>query len=187
MTLYSTSTSRPSLSGPQGVKHHPFVAYIRVVPERGDGRRFVYYRDQEKIANRVEMDLLNADFNIATPVAWTPQFQNAPARLTIVGFVEKADQGSFESTAPDNRPPVVPEVKIIHSGTVDGEKTSVMTPIQGTQSWGDTPTAQNMADVADLKSALEAASPGIEVMYIQYQGVRYGQLPNKKGFFSFLL
>lgn len=183
MSLYSTSPRIPPLGGPRSTKFEPFVAYARVTPDREDGRRFVYYRGLENAAQKVEEDLIDAGFHIATPIAFTPQFQQAPARLTIVGFVETTENSG--TTEENNNPPVTPTAKIIHSGTVDGEKTSVQTPIQGNQGWGDNPTAANQTNVMNLKADLEAASSGIEIFYINYNGVRYGTLPNKKGFFSF--
>jgi hypothetical protein len=176
MTLYSTSTRMPALSGPQGTKYEPFVAYAKVVPSRAFGRKAEYHRDLEKKAQKVEDDLIDAGFNVAAPVLFVPQVGQAPARLTIVGFVASSDS---------TRPPVVPTAKIIHSGSTDAEKTSVMTPVQGTQGWGDLPTTKNQNDVADLKVALETASPGIDIFYISYNGVKYGQLPNLKGFMGF--
>lgn len=169
--------------GPVHTRHEPFIVYVKVVPNRGFGRRFEYYRDTERLALKVERELVDAGFNIATPVAWTPQFQNAPARLTIVGFVSRADSTSL--TTDDNQNPMTPGVEIIHSGTIDGEKTAKMTPVNGTQTWGDPPTSVNRSRVSALKSAIEAASTGIDIIYIDYNGVKYGQLPNKKGFRSF--
>lgn len=183
MPLYSTSTSKPSFMGPVHTKHEPFIVYAKVVPSRGYGRRFEYYRSLERLALKVEDELMDAGFNIATPVAWTPQFGNAPARLTIVGFVSRADSATL--TTDDNVPPLTPGVEIIHSGTVDGEFTDVMTPVNGTQTWGDEPTSVNRSRVSALKSAIEVASTGIDIIYIDYNGVKYGQLPNKKGFRSF--
>ena len=175
--LYSTSPRRPALSGPVDVKFHPYIVYCRIVPDKADGRRFVYVRDMEREADRVERLLIAANFNIAYPIAFTPQIGQQPARLTIVGF---------RPSSAHNKPPVSPDSKIIHSGTVDGEKTSVMNVISGNQGWGDNPTTQNRTDVLALKAAIEAAVSGIEVMGIVYQGVRYGVMPNKKGFFSFV-
>jgi hypothetical protein len=182
MPLLSTSTQRPDLSGPRGAQFEPFTAFARFVPNKGFGRRLEAVRDLEKQAQFVEDELLLAGLNIATPVAFTPQFQAVPARFTIVGFVDV----SVGSAAPDeNAPPVTPTATVIHSGTAFGEATSVLTPPQGQQGHGDNPTAQNVTDVVNLKSSLEAASPGLDVFYIEYKGVKYGQQPNRSGFFGF--
>ena len=182
MTLLSHSTRRPSLDGPREPKHEPFTAFARVVPTRGFGRRFEMIRDLEKKAQIVEDDLNDAGFNIALPVAFTHPFQQVPARLTIVGFVEVGVGSVGES---GNFAPVTPTQGVIHSGTVIGEKTELKTPPQGNQGWGDDPTSGNMTDVMELKASLEDASTGLEVFYIEYKGVKYGQHPNRKGFFSF--
>ena len=179
--LYSTSSRQPALGGPRGTKSEPFVVYARIVPEKGDGRRFVYVRDMEREADRVERLLTDMPvsagdvFDIALPIAFTPQVGQQPARLTITGF--------RQSTVA-NQPPVEPEAQVIHSGTVDGEKTAVMDPVQGNQNHGDTPTAANMSAALALKDDLESAVTGLVVMGMVYQGVRYGTMPNKKGFFS---
>ncbi|MEM3000633.1 MAG: hypothetical protein QXU32_00580 [Nitrososphaerales archaeon] len=165
------------MSGPVDVKFHPYVVYCRIVPDKADGRRFVYIRDMEREADRVERLLISANFNIAYPIAFTPQIGQQPARLTIVGF---------RASTAKNNPPVNAGSKLVHSGTVDGEKTSVVNTTSGNQGWGDDPTSQNRADVLALKSAIEAAVSGIEVIGVVYQGVRYGIMPSKKGFFSFV-
>ena len=184
MPLYSSSTRKPNQMGPVHDKQIPFVAHFAVVPDTGFGRRMEYYRALETIAVKAETALLDATFNIATPVAWTPQMGQAPARLTVVGFAGEEDLLGGTTGDPAVDAPVNPGVEIIHSGTVDGEQTEVKTPPQGTQTWGDTPSDTNQSYVVTLKSALETTT-GLTVTYLELNGVKYGQIPNRKGFFSF--
>lgn len=176
MSLYSSDTRIGPIGGPTIGKFVPFIVYARLVPVVATGRNREYWHDMEKKAQKIEDLLLTAGFKIAVPVAFTPTFRQAPARATIVGFWP-------DSTNPVAEP-VTPTAKIIHSGTVEGEKTASMTPPKGTQTWGDLPTAQNKAQTLALKVALEAAVSGIDIFYMDVDGVKYGQLPNKKGFFT---
>lgn len=186
MSLYSSDPRIGPIGGPRIGNFLPFIAYARIVPVIATTRRREYWHDMEKKAQAVEDALLNASFRIAVPVAFTPTFRQAPARLTIVGFWPATSVAE----------PLTPKITIIHSGSVEGEKTSVMTPPNGTQTWGDNPTAANMAATKALKTALEAAFATItvnavpktwscEIFYMDVDSVKYGQLPNKKGFFSF--
>ncbi|MDP1712411.1 MAG: hypothetical protein Q8K86_08140, partial [Candidatus Nanopelagicaceae bacterium] len=71
----------------------PFKVFARILPL--EGRRLEVIRDCERIANQVESDLqaisagsaADPTVVIATPVAFTPQFGNKTARLTVVGFI----------------------------------------------------------------------------------------------------
>ena len=180
MNFYSTSTGEPNPMGPVALKFQPFTVCARVVPSTGYGRRFESVRDLERLAlnlyNEIEPDMVSAGITISAPFSVTPQFGNMPARITFNGFAAPV--------AAENISPVTPTATIIHSGSVDGEKTSVMTPYQGTQGWGDKPTAAVIARVLVLKNALLAASPTLEIIYINYNGVRFGNFPGKTGFFN---
>ena len=176
MALLSSSSQRPLLSGPQAIKHTQFVAYAKVIPDLGFGRRVEMWRDLEKKAQMVEEDLQDAGFNLALPVAFSPQFQQVPARLTIYGFIANTNE---------NVAPITPSATVIHSGTIEGEKTAILTPPQGDQNRDDKPTATTLTSVAELKNALELASPGLDIFYLSFNGVRFGQQPNRKGFLSF--
>lgn len=186
MTLYSSDPRIGAIGGPQATGFHPYVVYARILPKIASGRRREFVHDMEKIAQAIETALLNANFKIAVPVAFTPNFRRAPSRVTIVGF----DPVSTLTTP--NTTPVTPTHSIIHSGTVEGEKTSKLHSVQGIQTYGDNPTAANMAAVKALKAAIEVAvatitptPPAFKIFYIEYNGVKYGQLPPKKGFFTF--
>jgi len=174
--LYSTSTRIPNMMGPASTSYEPFVAYATMSGDVKLNRKFEIIRDLETKAHKIEDALFDAGFNIARPVAFTIRIGQQPARFTIVGFVSSSDA---------NKPPVTPTATIIHSGSIQGEKTAVMTPVQGTQEWGDEPTLKNRQDAVDLKTNLEAVVVGMTVFYVEYNGVKYGQKPNRNGFHSF--
>lgn len=183
MSLYSSDPRIGPLGGPTQGRFLPFIVYARIVPVVATTRHREYWHDMEKKAQAIETALLDAGFHIAVPVAFTPTFRQAPARVTIVGFYDNdanPTEGDFEVAEP-----LTPTHSVIHSGTVEGEKTSIMQPPNGTQTWGDQPTATNQAQTKALKAAIEAAVSGIDIFYMDVNSVKYGQLPNKKGFFSF--
>ena len=144
------------------------------------------YRHLENTADAAEQALYTAGLKLAVPVGFTLPFRQAPARLTIVGF-DLNTRGSA--------PPITPSrvTKIIHSGTVEGEKTAPMTPPQGNQSWGDAPLADIDTATKNLKAVIEAALAlgthpvGGTVVYMEYSGVKYGTLFNQKSFRTFPL
>jgi hypothetical protein len=192
MTLYSSDPRIGAIGGPQETAYPPFIVYARVVPVIASGRRREFVHDLEKKAQMIETALVKAGFNLAIPVAFTPNFRQSPSRVTIVGFDKVSTEAGGSFPLDPNVPPVTPTHSIIHSGTVEGEKTSVLKSVQGIQTYGDNPTAANQLSVKALKSAIEAAvatitptPPSFKIFYIDYNGVKYGQLPPKKGFFSF--
>ena len=75
-------------------KFIPFTVFARIVPTTRFNKRFETVRDRERLANEVE-DCLRAiddssaievdDYDIAFPVASTPQFGDFTARVTIHG------------------------------------------------------------------------------------------------------
>lgn len=190
MSLYSSDPRIGPIGGPTHGRFVPFIVYARIVPVIASDRRREYWHDMEKKAQAIETALLDAGFNIAVPVAYTPTFRQAPARVTIVGFYDNSLNPSAAEFTPAE--PLVPVHSIIHSGTVEGEKTSIMRPPNGTQTWGDPPTAENMAITKALKADIEAAVAAIplvswafDIFYMDVASVKYGQLPNKKAFWSF--
>jgi hypothetical protein len=191
MSLYSSDPRIGNIGGPDIGKFVPFIVYGRIVPVIATTRRREYWHDMEKKAQAIEDALLvTAGLHIATPVATTPTFRQAPARVTIVGFYDNDSNPTELGFNPAE--PLVPKHRVIHSGTVEGEKTSILQPPNGTQTWGDVPTALNMAQTKALKSLIETAvstipnkSWAFNIFYMDVASVKYGQLPNKKGFFSF--
>ncbi len=165
---YSSDQFTPGINAGQQTKHVPFKAYVGVVPAT-DGRRATHLRDLAKIAGLAEGDLEASGFNIATPVAYTAQFGQSPARLTIIGFIDV-----LRSRTPNEPPTTFPTV--IHSGTIPGEATAKTSgPSGGSVSWGQEPLLKIDQEVAWVKNALESASDYIsEVFFIEYNGVKYG-------------
>lgn len=180
MNFYNTSTREPNPMGPVKFKHQPFTIYTRVVPSQGYGRGLEYHKNLDRLASKlyytITDNLTSADINFCSPFLTTPRFGNMSARITITGFAAPVQA--------ENLPPVTPTATIIHSGTVIGEKTSVMTPVQGTQGWGDKPTSAVIARVSTLKSIVLAADPNVEITAIIYNGAKFGYFPGKTGFYQ---
>jgi hypothetical protein len=166
---YSTDPFAPTAQH-QATKHVPFKVYAKVVPTHKDGKRIVYMRDLEKIANRVENDVEDTGlFTLAQPVASTVQIGRSPARVTIYGFLQLD-----RTDSPNESATTFPH--LIHSGTDPGQPTSVVAgPTGGSTSWGQDVIAKIDHEVAWLKQALEAASPYLQhIFFIEYNGVKYG-------------
>ena len=179
MPRYSTSPDQPFPTAAQRELFIPFTAHIRVVPDLATGKRWSLYRNLEKIALRVEEDLSNVTgLNIATPVAFTPQFGDYSARLTIVGFYE---QSRLENgTSRDGRLNTAPTTNIdeIHSGTDPDEKTAVINGNRGgSLAAGQDPTDDVEMEVVELRDLLVASTNQFDendITHIEYNGVKYG-------------
>jgi len=178
---YSTDPLAPSANH-QSTKFAQFKVYAKVVPSHVDGKRSVYMRDLEKMANTIENDVeATGYFTIAKPVAFTPQIGRSPARVTIYGFLELD-----RALSPNSPATTFPH--LIHSGTDPGQPTSVVAgPTGGSTSWGQDVVERIDHEVAWLKQTLEAASPHLnEIFFIEYNGVKYGS-EFKRRFRSFPL
>jgi hypothetical protein len=179
MPNLSTTPTQVSPSAAQNEVFIPFVARVRVVPDLATGKRWSYFRNLEKIALRTENDLVAAGFNIATPVAFTPQFGDFEAHLTIVGFVEKQRISANPTTDPDrlNAAPTT-NIDEIHSGTDPDEKTAVINGNKGgSLSAGQDPTSVVEAEIVELRALLAASTNQFDehhVIHIEYNGVKYG-------------
>jgi hypothetical protein len=173
MSDLSMETINPSFGDAQDALHIPFTAHIRVVPSLGTGKRRQMLAELRKKARLVEADLLAAGFNIATPVAYTPQIGDSTARLTITGFLER-------SRAVNNRQATAPteDVKIIGTGNDQGQRTAEITGnVGGSLSWGQDPTVQTDNEVKLLREAMDNASTEYtlkDIIHIEYNGVKYG-------------
>lgn len=165
---YSTDPHAPTAQH-QSTKFVPFKAYAKIVPPHNDGKKFVYFHNMEKIATFVEEDLRNAGFNIAQPVAFTPQVGQSPARVTIYGFID-VDR----AVSPNVNATTYPH--LIHSGTDPGQPTSVVSgPTGGSTSWGQDTIRRVDQEAAWLKNALTSASEWLsDIFFIDYNGVKYG-------------
>jgi len=173
MSELSMETFNPVSDEAQDTLHVPFTAHIRVVPNLGTGKRRQMLNELRKKARRVEADLVAAGFNIATPVAYTPQFGDYTGRLTIVGFLAR-------SKNTNNRTGIAPttNVDIISAGTDQGEKTAPITGnVGGSLSWGQDTQTQIDEDVRLLREAMDNASVEFtlkDIIHIEYNGVKYG-------------
>lgn len=155
-------------------KQVPFIAFIRVVPHRGSGKRFEYIRDLEKVASRVHDKLMeDADLNIAnrmggyskaaTGVAIKPQIGQFPAQLTVAGFYL-----SDESTVVP-----YPEKSLISGG-------EHLTGVSSGHGWVADPTDTADSLVTTLHSKLSSAMTDVlgnsdwNIYRIDVAGVVYG-------------
>lgn len=193
-SLLSSNTENPSPTAAQEAVYVPFVAHVRLIPELGTGKRVTMVRSLQKQARRIEQSLqaaidsaiLGVPLNIASPVAFTPQFGDFTARATVVGFAEvvRADTSSgrleddvFQTTNVDE----------IHSGTDQGEKTALYDVNKGgSLAAGQDPKAYLDAEVTALRQALaDALNPAInpdariafdltDIVHVEYNGVKYG-------------
>jgi hypothetical protein len=168
----------------------PFTAYLRIVPNRGTGKRFEIHRSRERMARQVWEDLNDVlenameddglGVNFAVPggsvttltahspfssnesgVAVKPQFGESPDTLTIIGFYESNTQYPY------------PEKQLISAGRVWSG------PAAGAPGYSANtePNDANRVDVAALKLLLESAitSVAIEVIGLEVNGVKYGR------------
>ncbi len=177
-----------------------FEAHLRIVPERGEGKRFEIQRSRQKIAHLVHRDLIDnfATGNIALPgggQAWgigdiagddsafsnqvngtavKPQFGETPDIVTIVGFFDHttAVVGSDSDTIPYGERP------IIHSGSTHTQS-SQFGPAAGAPGWdSDTePSSAARQIVFALKDDLETAitSITVEILSLEVMGIKWGQ------------
>jgi hypothetical protein len=153
-----------------------FKVYAKVVPSHRDGKRGVYMRDLEKIANFIETDIDETEaFTLAHPVAFTPQVGRSPARVTIYGFLD-IDRAVSPNAPPTSFP------HIIHSGTDPGQPTRVVAgPTGGSVSWGQDVKDRIDREVYWLKTTLENSSDWLgEIFFIEYNGVKYGSEYKRK-------
>lgn len=162
----------------------PFTAFLKIVPDTGDGRKFEKVRSREKMAKKVQQDLLtsfssgnvalpgggisaveedtnNIAFNSQGGVAQKPQFGDYPDTLTITGFYN----GSTK--------PPYPSITFAHAGQY------VTGPATGAPGWRSTlqPAATADAGVKALVAALKSAITSVDftVLRIVYDGIVYGE------------
>mgnify|MGYP003145446779 CR=1 FL=1 len=182
LSMNHAAASSSSPSAARDAIHVPFVAHIRIVPSRTSGKRIEIIRNIEKKALRAEVDLITAGFNIATPLAFTPQIGDYEARLTIVGFVTKYRNADLRT----NEAPTT-DISVIHSGTDPDEKTSVVQVNKGgSLASGQDTTSVVDAEVKELRMDLAAGTTEFseqDVIAIEYNGVKYGT--KKQGARSF--
>ncbi len=165
-------------------KFIPFTAHVRIVPDRGSGRKFDYVRDMQKIATRVYEQLVDdTDLAIATPgggqqqslsgdggqsglsygTAVKPQIGNYPAQLMITGYL--LDNGSTAQAHPDK--------PVIHTG-------EYLEGAGGSHGWKSNPATVVDGYAIVLKSKIESAVAAVlgatdwSVHRLEVSGVIYG-------------
>jgi hypothetical protein len=139
-------------------KHVPFTASLKIVPVKG--KRFETYRDLEKEANSIEDALLamcGVVTDITKPVAFTPQFGNKTARLTISGHA--CARNTFPK-AP------VGERRVINAG-------EYKIGVGASNNSNRIPDSELDSLVVDLKNTIEA-STGYKVIRIEAANHIYG-------------
>ena len=144
-----------------------FKAFVRIVPL--EGKRFETIRDMERIADRVE-DAIRSFLSvpvdeplisIATPVAFTPQFGDKTARLTITGYVQEAALLRADRT----------------DATLDHDNQVMSGQLGGPNMARTVPVADVETAVKSLKALLEAASLDVvgHIYKMEYGGCVYGE------------
>lgn len=178
-----TSTTVPAPGEAQNEIFVPFQAQIRVVPDLGTGKRRTMIHNLEKKAIRVEQDLEDINNLTISSVAFTPQFGDHTARLSIAGFFTR-----LSTSGRQNLPPV-DNTKFVHSGTDQGEKTATTVgSVGGSLSFAQDPAMQVDNEVTALRSLLASSTTEFnltDVIAIEYNGVKYGV--KKQGHRSFPL
>jgi len=174
----------------------PFTAYFRMVPERGEGKRFEIWRSRERIARLVWLDL-NTVLEDSMPynAAGTTGGVNfaVPGGTITWSLAQDADSNSSSMNAVAFRPQFgeFPD-QLTVVGFVDQDDTTPYGEkllISGGRVWsgpaagapgvtvGTMPTAANQAAAAALKTLLEAAitSVPVEMIRLEINGVAYGR------------
>lgn len=158
--LYSDTPGSPSPV--TQYKHVPFTAFLKISPIAG--KRFERWHDMERIATKVETELANlcgnseeVSFDFAKPVAFTPQFGNFPARLTVHGHI-------CRSTSFVNEP--VQEATVDNSGKIQRGYTAAKN--------GERNADPVLASLAtSFKNQLESAT-GLKVYRLEVAGFIFG-------------
>jgi hypothetical protein len=178
MPNLSTTSTQPTPWDARRNTFVPFTAHIRITPDHATGKRWSLWRNLEKIALRVENDLIDAGLNIATPIAFTPQIGDFTARLTIVGFLERSQLSIADGG--DGRSPIAPTTNIdfIHSGVDPGESTSLIDGNRGgSLSEGQDPIIDVRNEVIILLDLLNSSTDQFNlenIIHVEYNGVKYG-------------
>jgi len=169
----------------------PFVAYFKIVPERGSGKRFEIVRSRERIAHLIWGDLYTTlenesgtgpGINMAAPggaVHWGLAVDADSLASTVNAVSVKPQMGEFPDTVT-----VVGFYDDDSAAVPYGEKTLISVgkvwkgPASGPKGYStDTmPSAANAAACKALKTSLEAAITSVDVQTIKMDvgGVIYG-------------
>lgn len=163
----------------------PFTAYFKIVPDRGNGKRFEIQRSRERIARLIwgDIEAAGPTINQALPgggitwglassadslsdmmqaVAVKPQFGEFPDTATLVGF--------YEMPSADFIP--YKQMTLISGGAVHTG------PATGAR--GYHPSTEPSTDCDDLAKALRTALVGaitsvtVDLIKLEVAGVTYG-------------
>ena len=162
----------------------PFTAYLKVTPDRANGKRFEYVRGLQKagydvyaaldtdavkssgiyIANPGGGQFSNSNrfSNIGPGAAVTPQFGEKPSILTITGFY---------AISTDTIP--YAERQVVNCN-------EWKTGINGGSDWAVNPVSSISSEVSALKTAILDAitlyglSYTVEMFRLEYKGIKFG-------------
>jgi len=172
------------------MKSMPFVAYARIVPDWGFGKRQEYVDSMNKIAKRVTDDIRTFVESNPTndPIiitesnaAATPQFGQFCSRLTIVGFHNIEEDNFQPATKVRVDAPQTDASWPTSDGDVPGKHVSDYTGTMKLHPDGQQVDPLTRTNMLALKADLEAASPYLTEIYrIDYMGVIFGT-----GYYSF--
>ena len=174
----------------------PFTAYFRIVPERGEGKRFEIWRSRERIARLVWRDLNDVLENATAPDGGgTEGGANfaVPGGIVTWGLAQDADSLSSSMDAVAYKPQFgeFPD-QLTVVGFVDQDNTvpySEKQYISGGRVWSGPatgapgftvntmPNTANQVAAASLKAQLEAAitSVPVELIKLEVNSVSYGR------------
>lgn len=182
----SMNPETPSATAARVETWVPFQAHVKLTPNLATGKRAELIRNLQKASDRAELSITNylesiTDddvLSISTPVLFTPQFADNSARLTLIGFYKRAEQGNLIPTT---------DINVIHSGTDPGERTQTYQVNRGgSLSEAQDPTALIETEVVSLRDLLITifdpltGNPGIpnfnpkDLIHIEYSGVKFG-------------
>lgn len=158
-------------------KHVPFKAYLRY-PPYPSGRKWEVLRDKQKIVRRLENEMVNNGWNIATPISYDLGLSGL---ITVIGFYELD-----RDTNPNYDP--LTQASRIHPGS-NGDPTSIVTGHAGVSGGltddrritnGSTGDEGDFASEVstfylDLSNAVGAVSSNILIQKVEYNGIRFGK------------
>ena len=170
--IYSTDPFTPHVSGPLP-RQAPFTAYAEIYPDPANGKRSELVNQlSNKWAAIIQEDLDDVEsLTIAKPIAFTPQFAQAPPRVTIHGMYDLTDgSGGTLPFADENGKPNTSDV------TVESSNQFKTGNRGGSLSRGQTPTDTVNQAVAELKEIIEGSVDlPIRIFKIEFAGIHYGR------------
>jgi len=165
----------------------PFMACLKVVPNRNNGKRFEIWRNRETMARHVHNQLVNVtDLTIARPggsvsypgasngdwamsnlaygVAAKPQFGQSPDMLTVIGFY-KTSSTTYQAPYGDK---TLFDVNTVKTG-----------PNTGAPGWRNDlgPTSYCRTLMRAIKTLIESSITLVTITIIKMEvnGVKFGQ------------